>query len=129
MKARIGVMSEELIRKRMIDVASGKIINTENAPKFWFTSLNAVAQLLCKENTELLILMHREKPNNLTELALMSGRSLSNLSHTIKSLSSKGFVSIERNGRSSRPIALFTDFEIVMGDSLDREAMGDSVAA
>lgn len=129
MKARIGVMPEELIRKHMIDVATGKVEHNEGAPKFWFTSLIAVAHLLCKENIELLILMHKEKPNNLTELAEISGRSISNLSLTIKSLSSKGFVRIEKHGRAIRPIALFTDFEIVMGEALERSAQNSVVAA
>ncbi len=129
MKARIGVMSEDLIRKHMINVAKGVAEQEENAPKFWFASLSAVSQLLCKENVELLILMDREKPNNLTELAELSGRSISNLSHTIKSLSSKGFVRVEKQGRASRPIALFTDFEIVMGESLEDEVRRESVAA
>ncbi len=121
MKARIGVMSEELIRSHMINVAMGKAEHNDESPKFWFTSLAAVSQLLCKENIELLILMDKEKPNNLTELAELSGRSLSNLSHTIKSLSSKGFVRVEKQGRASRPIALFTDFEIVLGETLENE--------
>lgn len=121
MKARIGVMAEELIRKHMLDVASGKAKFDDGAPKFWFTSLSAVSQLLCKENIDLLIQMDREKPNNLSELAKLSGRSLSNLSHTIKSLSSKGFVRVEKDGRSSRPVALFTDFEIIMGQTLENQ--------
>lgn len=128
MKARIGVMSEELIRKHMIDVAMGKAKHDEDAPKFWFTSLAAVSQLLCKENVDLLILMDKEKPNNLTELAELSGRSLSNLSHTIKCLSSKGFVRVEKKGRASRPIALFTDFEIVMGEELENEVRNSQAA-
>ncbi|MEX1221870.1 MAG: hypothetical protein WEA82_07155 [Idiomarina sp.] len=129
MKARIGVMPEELIRKQMLDVATGKSEPNHEAPKFWFTSLVAVSQLLCKENIELLILMDKKNPSTLTELANLSGRSLSNLSHTIKCLSSKGFVRIEKNGRSARPIALFTDFEIIMGETLESEARGEHLAA
>ncbi|HCH0295954.1 TPA: transcriptional regulator [Vibrio parahaemolyticus] len=129
MKARIGVMSEELIRKRMIDVATGKVAHDESAPKFWFTSLAAVSQLLCPENIELLILMDKEKPNNLTELSELSGRSLGNLSNTIKSLSAKGFVRVEKQGRATRPIALFTDFEIVMGEELESGDLKEKVAA
>lgn len=122
MKARIGVMSEELIRKRMLDVAAGKFETEPDAPKFWFTSLAAVAQLLCKENVDLLMMIEEYNPKNLTELAEISGRKLSNLSVTIKSLASKGFVRLENHGRAVRPIALYTDFEIIMGESLERSA-------
>lgn len=129
MKARIGIMSEALIRKRMLDVATGKSKPDPDAPKFWFTSLAAVSQLLCKENVDLLITMDKHKPKNLSELAELSGRSLSNLSHTIKSLSAKGFVRVRKEGRASRPIALFTDFEIFMGESLESQVKDDGVAA
>ncbi|EGR0608753.1 transcriptional regulator [Vibrio cholerae] len=129
MKARIGVMSEELIRKRMIDVATGKVAHDDKAPKFWFTSLAGVSQLLCPENIKLLILMDKEKPNNLTELSQLSGRSISNLSHTIKSLSAKGFVRVEKQGRVTRPVALFTDFEIVMGEGVENASVKEKAAA
>lgn len=73
--------------------------------------------------------MDKHKPNNLTELAELSGRNLSNLSHTIKCLSAKGFVRIRKEGRASRPIALFTDFEIVMGEALESRVKGEEAAA
>lgn len=37
MKARIGVMSEELIRKRILSIAAGAYQPQENEPKVWFT--------------------------------------------------------------------------------------------
>jgi predicted transcriptional regulator len=129
MKARIGVMSENFIRKHMIDVAMGKAKHDDKAPKFWFTSLVAVSQLLCAENIELLILMDKEKPNTLTELSELSGRKLSNLSNTIRSLESKGFVRVDKHGQSSKPVALYTSFEIVFGEELDSMMQHDKVAA
>ncbi|MDF5052413.1 transcriptional regulator [Vibrio parahaemolyticus] len=118
MKATIGILSEELARKRMIRIAEGKMTSEEPYPKFLFESLAVLSQLLSNENVELLNLIPREKPNNLDELAEMSGRSITDVTDTFETLSSKGFACIETKGGQFRPIALFTTFEIVMDSSL-----------
>lgn len=118
MKAKIGILSEELARKRMIHIAEGKVTAEEPYPQFLFESLAALSLLLSNENVELLNLIAREKPNSLDDLAEMSGRSIKDVTDTFEALSSKGFAYIETKGGKSRPIALFTTFEIVMGRSL-----------
>ncbi|AGR00228.1 transcriptional regulator [Vibrio parahaemolyticus O1:K33 str. CDC_K4557] len=118
MKAKIGILSEELARKRMIRIVEGKVTHDESSPLFLFESLAALKQLLSNENVELLNLIAREKPNSLYELAEKSGRSIKDVTDTFEALSSKGFAYIETKGGKSRPIALFTTFEIVMGRSL-----------
>ncbi|MGL5385009.1 MAG: MarR family transcriptional regulator [Enterobacterales bacterium] len=112
MKALIGVMSEELIRKRTLAIAKGDYKPEPGEPKVWFTSMIALAQVLSNENIALLRLMDKQKPATLTELADLSGRKISNLSVTLKTLNSHGFVRLEKDGRSVRPVALFTDFDI-----------------
>lgn len=111
MKAKIGILTEELVRKRMIRIAEG---SKEPSPPFLFESLAVLSQLLSNENVELLNLIDREKPNNLAE---KSGRSIKDVTDTFEALSSKGFAYIETKGGKSRPIALFTTFEIVIGCS------------
>ncbi|WP_444533293.1 HVO_A0114 family putative DNA-binding protein [Vibrio parahaemolyticus] len=118
MKAKIGILSEELARKRMIRIVEGKVTHEEPSPLFLFESLAALKQLLSNENVELLNLIAREKPNSLYELAEKSGRSIKDVTDTFEALSSKGFAYIETKGGKSRPIALFTTFEIVMARSL-----------
>lgn len=118
MKATIGILSEELARKRMIRIAEGKVTSKEPYPQFLFESLAVLSQLLSNENVELLNLIAREKPNSLDELAEKSGRSIKDVTDTFEALSSKGFAYIETKGGQSRPIALFTTFEIVMSRSL-----------
>ncbi|EPH9898069.1 MULTISPECIES: HVO_A0114 family putative DNA-binding protein [Providencia] len=112
MKALIGVMKEELIRKRMLAIVSGKYTPHDGEPKVWFTSMIALAQILSHENVELLRMMDEQKPESITELAEISGRKVSNLSSTLKTMSGHGFVRLEKVGRSVKPVALFTDFEI-----------------
>lgn len=112
MKALLGVMPEELIRKRTLAIAKGEYKPELDEPKVWFTSMIALAQVLSNENISLLRMMDEQKPATLTELAELSGRKVSNLSVTLKTLSSHGFVRLEKNGRSVKPVALFTDFDI-----------------
>ncbi|ELC9520468.1 transcriptional regulator [Vibrio alginolyticus] len=121
MKARIGIASEDLIRRHMINVAAGNTTHNKHTPSLWFTSLDEASKLLCNENIELMILMSKEKPKNLPELAEISGYDIRKLSRLIYSLSSKGFIQLEKKGNTSRPIALFTDFEILLGKELENE--------
>ena len=115
MKAKIGILSEGLARKRMIRIVERKVTPEEPYPKFLFESLAALSQLLSNENVELLNLIAREKPNSLDELAEMSGRSIKDVTDAFEALSSKGFAYLDMRGSESRPIVLFTKFEITIG--------------
>lgn len=118
MKALIGVMPEEHIRYRMLAIAKGEYNPEPDEPRVWFTSMNALAQVLSNENIALLRLIEEHKPESITELAEMSGRKKSNLSVTLKTLSSRGFVRLEKQGLGVKPIALFTDFDIQVNQQL-----------
>lgn len=119
MKALIGVMPEEIIRKRVLSIAKGEYQPQECEPKVWFTSMIALAQVLSNENIALLRLMDKQKPETISELAALSGRHISNLSTTLKTLNSHGFVDFEKIGRSVKPKALFTDFEIIVDQQMN----------
>lgn len=120
MKVRIGIMSEPLIRMRLLAIAQGKYTPQENEPKVWYTSINAISQILRPENIELLRLMDSERPESVTELSELTGRAKSNLSNTLQALSEKGFVRLEQgNGKAIKPVALFTDFEIMTDSELE----------
>ncbi|MEX3239639.1 HVO_A0114 family putative DNA-binding protein [Serratia quinivorans] len=119
MKTLIGVMPEELIRKRILAIAKGEYQPQECEPLIWFTSMIALAQVLSNENIALLRLIDTEKPETLSQLAELSDRQLSNLSTTLKTLSGHGLVTLEKYGRTVRPKALFTDFEIIVDQKLN----------
>ena len=113
-------MSEKFIRMRLLAIAQGQYKPQQNEPKIWYTSMNAISQILCPENIELLRLMDAERPGNLTQLSELTGRAKSNLSNTVKTLSEKGLVRLEQgSGKSVKPVALFTDFEIVTDSELE----------
>lgn len=121
MKARIGIMSEKFIRMRLLAIAQGKYKPHKNEPKVWYTSINTISQILCPENIELLRLIDSERPENVTQLSELTGRAKSNLSNTLKTLNEKGFVRLEQGkGKSIKPVALFTDFEIVTDSELEQ---------
>lgn len=112
MKALLGVMPEEQTRKRMLAIAKGEHTPAAGEPKIWFTSVNAVAQVLSNENIALLRQMDEQRPETLTELAELAGRQKSNLSVTLKTLAKYGFIRLEKTGRTVKPVAIFTDFDI-----------------
>ncbi|WP_241596535.1 HVO_A0114 family putative DNA-binding protein [Rosenbergiella epipactidis] len=111
MKALIGVMPEEHIRNRVLAIARGQH-KPDGEPKVWFTSINALGQVLSNDNIALIRLIDEMKPETITELADLSGRQKSNLSVTLRMLSSHGFVRLEKQGKGVKPIAVFTDFDI-----------------
>jgi predicted transcriptional regulator len=120
MKVRIGIMPEQLIRTRVIAMAQGKYKPSDDEPKIWYTSLNAISQILNPENIVLLRLMDTERPTSMSLLAELSGRKKSNLSNTLKSLCDKGFARLEKGeGRNLKPVALYTDFEIVITQEIE----------
>ncbi|EOX3388110.1 transcriptional regulator [Vibrio fluvialis] len=123
MKARIGIASEELVRKYMLDVAAGKLNHVEDIPHFWFSSLTELALVLTNENIKLLNVMAYERPNSVGKLAEITGRSVEELSISIKKLTSKGFVRIEICGNEERLTAIYTSFEISMGKDVEGQLL------
>lgn len=112
MKALIGIISAERLRNRMMAIARGEYKPQPGEPKVWFASLNAVGQVLSNDNINLLRMMDEHKPKTMAELAKLSGRQPSNLSVTLKTLESHGFVALVKTGKTIEPKALFIDFDI-----------------
>ena len=124
MKARIGIMPEALIRKRLLAMAKGIYKPQANEPKVWYTSLGAISSLLCEDNIALLRLIDREKPRSLTHLAELTGRAKPNLSKTLHKLADKGFARLEQmSGKVIKPVTLFTDFEIHIAGDIEQRVI------
>ncbi|ASF93931.1 putative transcriptional regulator [Vibrio anguillarum] len=123
MKARIGISSEELIRKYMLNVAAGKINHFEDMPNIWFASLTELSQVLTNDNIKLLNMISHERKNSLVKLAKISDRSVEELSISIDDLASKGFVRIEICGNEERLTTIYTSFEIRMGKEIEAQLL------
>ncbi|EKO3591398.1 transcriptional regulator [Vibrio metschnikovii] len=123
MKARIGIASEELVRKYILDVAAGKLNHVEDMPQFWFASLTELSQVLTNDNIKLLNMISHERKNSLVKLAKITGRSVEELSISIEKLTSKGFVRIDRCGNEERLTTIYTSFEILMVKEVETQLL------
>ena len=110
---RIGIMTQEKIRERMLLIASGKYKPTAKDPKIWFTSMRSLAEVLSDENRALLHVIQETKPNSIKELSESTGRKPSNLSRTLKTLSSYGIVELIKESKQVKPVAKAVEFEIL----------------
>lgn len=107
-------MSQDAIRDRMVAIAKGKYKPKANEPKIWFSSMKVLAKVLSDENRALLKLIQSSQPKSISNLAELTGRKQSNLSRTLKTMSSYGLVEVVRENRNVKPIAKATEFEILV---------------
>jgi len=111
-KITIGIMSRDEYQKRAIAIAAGKYKPRHGEPKVFFNSMKSLSEVLSDKNRELLKIIAEQEPETLTELAAISGRELSNVSRTLKTLERYGIVETRRNSHSKRPIVKATEFDI-----------------
>ncbi len=110
---RIGIASTDDFKARTIAIVQGRVKPRAGEPKIWFNSAQSLGKLI-DENWPLLREIRRRPPRSMTELAARTGRSLSNLSRTLKSLELRGLVSIEAGeGLSKRPVVGYDRIEVV----------------
>src|SRR5260370_8062299 len=110
---RSGIASTDDFKARTIAIAEGRLKVRAGEPKIWFNSAQSLGKLI-DENWPLLQEIRRRPPQSMTELAGRTGRSLSNLSRTLKSLELRGLVSIAvGEGLSKRPVAAYARLELV----------------
>jgi predicted transcriptional regulator len=110
---RIGIASIDAFKGRTIAIAKGRAKPAPGEPKIWFSSAQSVGKLI-DDNWPLLQEIRRRPPRSMTELAERTGRSLSNLSRTLKSLEQRGLVSITSGeGAGKRPFVSYDRIEVV----------------
>lgn len=98
---RIGIASYGKMKARTMAIARGEHKPARGEPTVWFTSIESFAKVLSERNRELLVLIAREKPNSLTALAALAGRSKSNLSRTLKTMSRYDLVELKPGQRGT----------------------------
>jgi predicted transcriptional regulator len=94
-------------------IARGEYKPKRGEPKIWLTSIKSVAEVLSDENRALWHVIQDTKPESLKDLAEATGRKPSNLSRTLKTLARYGFVELNRENKTVRPVAKATEFEIL----------------
>lgn len=113
---KIGIMSQKEIRERTLAIARGEYKPKPDEPKIWFTSIRSLAEVLSDDNRALLQLITEKKPESIRELSDITGRHSSNLSRTLKLLSSYGFVKLEKHHKTICPIAHAVKFNVILGE-------------
>ena len=98
---KIGIAGYDRMKECSLAIARGEYTPAKGAPKVWFTSIESFAKLLSGHNRHLLELIAQERPGSLTELAKLAGRSKSNLSRTLKTMSQYGLVELQRGARGT----------------------------
>lgn len=121
---KIGIMSQKEIRERTLAIAQGQYKPKSDEPKIWVTSIRSLAEVLSDENQVLLQVITEKKPGSITELAEITGRRLSNLSRTLKTLAAYGFVKLEKQNKAVCPIAQATKFNVIFGEHWEQHVIG-----
>jgi len=99
---KIGIAGYDQMKARTLAIARGERGRAGGEPRVWFTSIESFARLLSEHNRHLLELIARERPGSITELAELAGRSKSNLSRTLKTMSQYGLVELRSpSGRTT----------------------------
>ena len=98
---RIGIADYDRMKARTMAIARGEHKPARGEPAVWFTSIESFAKVLSLRNRDLLEMIGRERPGSVTELAVLSGRSKSNLSRTLKTMSRYGLVELTEGERGT----------------------------
>jgi predicted transcriptional regulator len=103
------------MRARALSIAKGTYKPKPGEPKIWFPSMRSVAEVLSDENRALLQVIRDSQPRSIGELSQLTGRQVSNLSRTLKTMSNYGLVELKRveDGKQVRPIVRARKFRIL----------------
>jgi predicted transcriptional regulator len=108
-------MPQDKMRARALSIARGKYKPKRGEPRIWFPSMRSVAEVLSDENRALLRVIRDSQPRSLGELSQLTGRQVSNLSRTLKTMSNYGLVELKRveGGKQVRLIVRAREFRIL----------------
>ncbi|GAB6269909.1 MAG: transcriptional regulator [Smithella sp.] len=110
---KIGIASFKDFKKRTISIAGGAYKPNNNEPTVWFDSIESMAQVLSSKNQELLKKIRDNNPESLAELAILSGRQVSNLSRTLKNMEKYGIVELNKGKVSVKPLLRVDTFRAI----------------
>lgn len=94
------------LEAEMRAVARGERLAPADAARPSFESVEALARLLTPENRRLLAMIRDHRPQSVSELAELTGRSEPNLLRTLEKLRTAGLVRMEKAGRRKVPLPM-----------------------
>lgn len=98
---KIGIASYDQIKAHTMAIVRGERKVAKDDPKVWFNSIESLAKILSERNRQLLSIIAQEGPDSLTRLAELTGREKSNLSRTLKTMSSYGLIRLVKGERGT----------------------------
>jgi len=118
---RIGVASDQEIRRRVLDIASGRIKADAQDPKIWVRSVDEFRKLLSEKNINLLAAIRLHQPASVSELARQMQEDQGNLTKRLKMLASFGLVELKEGERSRGRTALIpiVTFDRIIPPTID----------
>jgi predicted transcriptional regulator len=100
------IKSTQRLRDEMLAIARGEAKAAPDRPKVTFSSEAALMHVLSPENRKLLGYILRDRPESVSALVALSGKSQPNVSRALGVLERAGFIALEQNGANRRPVAL-----------------------
>ncbi len=96
---QIGIASYEDFKARTMAIARGDLKPTADEPKVWFPSTESSARVVSQKNRALLATIAQAHPAFLHERVERTGRKVSNLSRTPRTMERYGFVTLQKGER------------------------------
>lgn len=84
-------------QSRCVIGIKGQTLDPDYPVDIWFDSLKSVANMLSKESQQLLKVIAEQQPQSVTELATLTGRAVSNVSRTLKTLGKYNLVEMTKS--------------------------------
>jgi predicted transcriptional regulator len=110
---RIGIASYEEMKARSLAIARGELKPASDEPKIWFPSAETFGKVLSGRNRELLAQIRAARPRSLQALSDLTGREVSNLSRTLKTMELYGLVELKRGARGMvRPEVPYDEVDV-----------------
>lgn len=112
---KVGIADYDEMKARTMRIACGEEKPAPSDPKIWFTSTESFAKVLSAGNRDLLRVIAEKAPASLEELSEITGRAISNLSRTMKTMESYGLVRLEKGqGRKLAPKVVHDRVELAL---------------
>lgn len=107
---------KNLKQSRCVIGIKGQMHDPDFPVDIWFDSLKSVANVLSKENQQLLKVIAEQQPKSVTELATLTGRAVSNVSRTLKTLGKYNLVEMQNIKNMLRPTVTHQEFLVVVNN-------------
>ncbi|MGD1524065.1 hypothetical protein [Vibrio owensii] len=114
MTIKIGVLSEDLVRKRVMAIAKGRYLPKDGEPKIWFDSLTTLNEHLSSEVLHVLKVIREVKPESISDLCQEAKRTIHDVNSSLQLLEGFGFVKLSKQSDTvTKPVLINASFEIV----------------